>query len=56
MKKVLFLLVLLMGMGIPAVYPQSPVQPMLGWKMEENKGRYIFRPTAVFSDENKEFV
>lgn len=56
MKIILFLLVLLMGMGIPAVYPQAPVQPMLGWKMEETKGHYIFRPTAVFSDENKEFV
>jgi hypothetical protein len=56
MKKVLVLVVLLMGLVVPALYAQSPVQPMLGWKMEENKGRYIFRPTAVFSDENKDFV
>ncbi|THU41356.1 hypothetical protein FAM09_04405 [Niastella caeni] len=54
MKNIL-VLVLIMGLGIPTVFAQTPVQPMLGWKMEENKGRFIFKPTAVFSDENKEF-
>jgi hypothetical protein len=55
MKNALLVLVLIMGLGIPSVLAQSPVQPMLGWKMEELRGRFIFRPTAVFSDENKEF-
>lgn len=55
MKNALLVIVLIMGMGMPSVLAQSPVQPMLGWKMEEFRGRYIFRPTAVFSDENKEF-
>ncbi len=53
MKKLL-VIVLIMGLGIPSLLAQT-VQPMLGWKMEENKGHYIFSPTAVFSDENKEF-
>ncbi len=55
MKNALLVIVLIMGIGIPSVLAQSPVQPLLGWKMEEFRGRYIFRPTAVFSDENKEF-
>ncbi|WP_207511915.1 hypothetical protein [Longitalea luteola] len=55
MKNTLLVVVLIMGLGIPATFAQSSIQPMLGWKMEENKGRYIFKPTAVFSDENKEF-
>jgi len=55
MKITVLVIVLLMGLGIPAVKAQNAVQPMLGWKMEENKGRYVFKPTAVFSDENKEF-
>ncbi len=55
MKNALLVIVLIMGLGMPSVLAQSPVQPMLGWKMEEFRGRYIFRPTAVFSDENKEF-
>ena len=54
MKNALLVIVLFMGLGIPTVLAQS-VQPMLGWKMEENRGRFIFKPTAVFSDENKEF-
>src|SRR5690349_3138980 len=53
MKKLL-VIVLIMGLGIPSMLAQT-VQPMLGWKMEENKGHYFFSPTAVFSDENKEF-
>jgi hypothetical protein len=56
MKKVLLVIAVLMGLGISAAYSQTPVQPMLGWKMEEAKGRYTFKPTAVFSDENKEFA
>ncbi|OQP50995.1 hypothetical protein A4H97_04010 [Niastella yeongjuensis] len=52
--KNMLLVVLIMGLGIPSVLAQT-VQPMLGWKMEENKGHYFFSPTAVFSDENKEF-
>ncbi|MFL5745413.1 MAG: hypothetical protein ACJ751_12155 [Niastella sp.] len=55
MKNMLLVIVLIMGLGIPATLAQT-VQPMLGWKMEENKGRYLFSPTAVFSDENKEFT
>jgi hypothetical protein len=55
MKNTLLVIVLLMGLGIRSVHSQTPVQPMLGWKMEENKGRYTFKPTAVFSDERKEF-
>jgi hypothetical protein len=55
MKNALLVIALLIGLGIPALYSQTPVQPMLGWKMEENKGRFIFKPTAVFSDDNKEF-
>ncbi|OQP46653.1 hypothetical protein [Niastella populi] len=55
MKNALLVIVLIVGLGMPSVLAQSPVQPMLGWKMEEFRGRYIFRPTAVFSDENKEF-
>ena len=54
MKHVL-VIALFMVLGIRAIYSQTPVQPMLGWKMEESKGRYTFRPTAVFSDESKEF-
>lgn len=56
MKNALLVIVLFMGLGIPTLMAQSPVQPMLGWKMEENRGRYIFKPTAVFSDGNKEFA
>lgn len=55
MKNTLLVAVLLMGLGIPTVFAQTPVQPMLGWKMEESKGRFLFKPTAVFSDESKEF-
>jgi hypothetical protein len=55
MKNMLLVVVLIIGLGIPAAHAQT-VQPMLGWKMEENKGRYLFSPTAVFSDENKEFT
>jgi hypothetical protein len=56
MKNTLLVIVLILGLGIPTVFAQSSsVQPMLGWKMEENRGRYVFKPTAVFSDENKEF-
>ena len=55
MKNMLLVIVLLTGLGIPIAFAQTPVQPMLGWKMEENKGRFIFKPTAVFSDESKEF-
>src|SRR5687768_3585494 len=56
MKNTLLVIVLIMGLGIPTVFAQSSsVQPMLGWRMEESRGRYIFKPTAVFSDENKEF-
>ncbi|OQP60939.1 hypothetical protein A3860_04200 [Niastella vici] len=56
MKNTLLVLVLIMGLGIPTVFAQSSsVQPMLGWRMEENRGRFVFKPTAVFSDENKEF-
>jgi len=55
MKNVLLVISLILGLGIPTVFAQTPVQPMLGWKMEENKGRFVFKPTAVFSDENKEF-
>jgi hypothetical protein len=55
MKNKLLVIVLLTGLGIPTALAQTPVQPMLGWKMEENKGRFIFKPTAVFSDETKEF-
>ena len=55
MKKILLVIALLMGLGIHAIQSQTPVQPMLGWKMEENKGRFLFKPTAVFSDERKEF-
>jgi hypothetical protein len=54
MKNTLLVIVLIMGLGIPSVLAQT-IQPMLGWKMEENKGRFIFSPTAVFSDANKEF-
>src|SRR5438093_3108391 len=55
MINMLLVIILIMGLGIPATFAQT-VQPMLGWKMEENKGRYLFSPTAVFSDENKEFT
>lgn len=55
MKSTLLVTVLLMGLGIPTAFAQTPVQPMLGWKMEESKGRFVFKPTAVFSDESKEF-
>ncbi len=55
MKNAILVIVLFMGLGIPVIMAQSPIQPMLGWKMEENRGRYIFKPTAVFSDANKEF-
>ncbi|MBO9200357.1 MULTISPECIES: hypothetical protein [Niastella] len=55
MKNALLVIVLMMGWGIPSMHAQT-VQPMLGWRMEENKGRYLFSPTAVFSDENKEFT
>jgi hypothetical protein len=55
MKNKLLVVVLIMGLGIPGALAQSQVQPMLGWKMEENRGRFVFKPTAVFSDENKEF-
>ena len=53
-NKVLVIAVLIIGLG-SASYAQSAIQPMLGWKMEENKGHYLFKPTAVFSDDNKEF-
>jgi hypothetical protein len=54
MKNIL-VIVLIMGLGIPMAFAQTTVQPMLGWKMEENRGRFLFKPTAVFSDGNKEF-
>lgn len=54
MKNTLLVIILIMGFGIPTVLAQT-IQPMLGWKMEENKGCFIFSPTAVFSDANKEF-
>lgn len=54
MKNKGLVLALLVSLGITAATAQS-VQPMLGWKMEEAKGRYLFKPTAVFSDADKEF-
>jgi hypothetical protein len=54
MKISVLVITLFVSVGITTASAQS-VQPMLGWKMEENKGRYLFKPTAVFSDENKEF-
>lgn len=55
MKNTLLVIILILGLGIPTVLAQPPVQPLLGWKMEESRGRFVFKPTAVFSDANKEF-